>query len=53
MMQFNKPVIAAVEGFAVAGGLELAITCDMIVAAEDAVFGVFNRRFGTFFCNVS
>jgi enoyl-CoA hydratase len=45
-MQLGKPVIAAIEGFAVAGGLELALWCDFRVAARDATFGVFNRRFG-------
>jgi enoyl-CoA hydratase len=42
----SKPTIAAVEGYAVAGGLELSIWCDLRVAAEDAVFGVFCRRWG-------
>ena len=45
-MELDKPVIAAVEGYAVAGGLELAVWCDMRVAARDAVFGVFCRRWG-------
>ena len=42
----NKPVIAAVEGFAVAGGIELAVWCDLRVAAQSATFGVYCRRFG-------
>ncbi|HUP25473.1 MAG TPA: crotonase/enoyl-CoA hydratase family protein [Thermoanaerobaculia bacterium] len=42
----SKPVVAAIAGHAVAGGLELALWCDLRVVEEDAVLGVFNRRFG-------
>jgi enoyl-CoA hydratase len=45
-LQLSKPVIAAVSGAAVAGGMELALWCDMRVVEEDAYFGVYCRRFG-------
>ncbi len=45
-MELSKPVIAAIEGPAVAGGMELALWCDLRVMAEDAVMGIFCRRFG-------
>lgn len=45
-MLLSKPVIAAVAGYAVAGGLELAIWCDLRIVERNAIFGVFSRRFG-------
>jgi enoyl-CoA hydratase len=45
-LALSKPVIAAIEGYAVAGGFELALWCDLRVVAEDATLGVFCRRFG-------
>ena len=45
-LKLSKPVIAAVEGYAVAGGIEVACWCDLRVAAKSATFGVFCRRFG-------
>ena len=45
-LRLSKPVIAAIEGYAVAGGMELALWADMRVVAEDATFGIFCRRFG-------
>ncbi|MFM7142348.1 MAG: crotonase/enoyl-CoA hydratase family protein, partial [Alphaproteobacteria bacterium] len=50
-MLLSKPVVAAVEGHAVAGGLELAAWCDLRVAAEHAVFGVYCRRWGVPLCD--
>ena len=44
--EIEKPTIAAIEGYCVAGGVEVALWCDLRVAASDATFGMFNRRFG-------
>lgn len=50
-MNLSKPVIAAVEGHAVAGGLELSLWCDLRVAARNATFGVYCRRWGVPLCD--
>lgn len=45
-LTLSKPVIAAIEGYCVAGGMELALWCDLRIAAENVVLGIYNRRFG-------
>jgi len=50
-MQLSKPVIGAISGYAVAGGMELALWCDMRVVEESAVFGIFCRRWGVPLCD--
>ena len=45
-MVFKKPTIAAISGYAVAGGFELSLMCDLRIMEEDAIVGVFCRRFG-------
>ncbi|VFQ44036.1 crotonase/enoyl-CoA hydratase family protein [Desulfoluna butyratoxydans] len=52
-LSLSKPVIAAIAGYAVAGGLELALFCDIRIAEESSVFGFFNRRWGLPLCNGS
>ena len=52
-MCFSKPVIGAIDGYAVAGGLELSLLCDMRVIEESAVMGVFCRRFGKLVLHLS